>query len=223
MKINIKTLLVVFFSLVFIQLSAEDFVNIEGTQYPLKHYKMTRILEETVNNGDTLCLSGDGIMKIKFWDKDMVRVECIKTIDYAHMNISEIGIGDVIIKSNRGYKIIRINAKFSNDKFPSYKEISYRINRYVKIYMPKFANIRIENKENIECYLDTIGRNKIILKSDIGDITLKVNDKINDIYAKTKNGNIKSLYKINSTIEKKNARIILETKSGDININKLDN
>jgi hypothetical protein len=35
--------------------------------------------------------------------------------------------------------------------------------------------------------------------------------------------NIKSFYKINSTIDKKNARIVLETKSGDININKLNN
>ena len=35
--------------------------------------------------------------------------------------------------------------------------------------------------------------------------------------------NIKSRDKINSTTDKKNTRIILETESGDININKLNN
>ncbi len=223
MKINIKTLLIVFFTFIFIQLSAENLVNIEGRQYHRKHYETKKIFEETFHKGDTLYLSSSTTINIKLWDKNTVKVECIKTIDYANMNISEIGIGDIIIKSNKGYKIIRINVKFSNDKLPSHKEISYGINRYVNIYMPKLANVRIENRGNIECDLDTIGDNKVILKSYNGNITLRVDEKINGIYAITKGGNIKSFYKVNSTIDKKNARIVLNTKSGDINITKLDN
>ena len=242
MKINIKTLLIVFLSLVFIQLSAENFVELEGVQYPIKHYKMTKILEETFNRGDKLYLSGDGIIKIKFWDKDMIRVECIKTIDYAHMNISEIGIGDIIVKVKRKNRTIKINTKFLYNKLPSHKEISHIPNEYINVYMPKLTNVEMDNnkgrgeeyhliknklvltsKAGIECYLDTISDNKIILKSGKSNITLRVNSKINDIYTKTENGIIKSFYKRDSTIDKRNARIILETKSGDIEIEKLNN
>ena len=225
MKINIKTLLIVFLSFVFIQLSAENFVDLEGVQYPIKHYKMTKILEETFNRGDKLNLSGDGIIKIKFWDKDMIRVECIKTIEYAHMDISEIGIGDIIVKVKRKNRTIKINIKFLYNKLPFNKAISHIPNEYINVYMPKHTNIEVDNNKGsgIECYLDTIGDNKIILKSGKSNITLRINSKINDIYTKTKSGNIKSFYKINSTIDKKNARIVLETKSGDINIEKLNN
>jgi hypothetical protein len=245
MKIDIKTLLIVFLSFVFIQLSADNFVELEGVQYPIKHYKMTKILEETFNRGDKLYLSGDGIIKIKFWDKDMIRVECIKTIEYAHMDISEIGIGDIIVKVKRKNRTIKINTEFLYNKLPFNKEISHIPNEYINVYMPKLTNVEVDNNkgsgieynldtigrnklvlksvDGIECYLDTIGDNKIILKSGKSNITLRINSKINDIYAKTKGGNIKSFYKINSTIDKKNARIVLETKSGDINIEKLNN
>jgi len=241
-KINIKTLLTVFFSLVFVQLSAENFVELRGFKYPIKHYKMTKILEETFNRGDKLCLSGEGIIKIKFWDKDMIRVECIKTIEYAHMDINEIGIGDIIVKIKRKNGTIKINTRFLNDKLPMNKVISYVPNEYINVYMPKLTNVEIYNNKGwgeeyhiiknelvltsnvgIECYLDTIGDNKIILKSGHSNITLRVNSTINDIYTKTKSGKIKSFYKRDSTIDKKNARIILETKSGDIDIVKLNN
>lgn len=245
MKIDIKTLLVVFLSFVFIQVSATDLVTSEGFHYPIKHYKMTKILEENFSKRYKLYLSGDGIIKIKFWDKDMIRVECVKTIEYAHMDISEMGIGDIIVNVKWKNRTIKINTKFLHDKLPEGKEITYIPNKYINVYIPKLTNVEVDNNkgsgiecyidtigrnklvsksvDGIECYIDTIGDNKIILKSGESNVTLRVNSKINDIYLRTKSGNIKSFYKIDSTIDKNNARIVLETKSGDINIKKSGN
>jgi len=207
-----------------------------------KEYVVKNEWEESFLQGEKLLLNLKNseliIIDIQPWERNFVRIECVKKIKYAGFNIEEIRLGDIALKINRGRNLKRVTVKFNSDGLIRNRCITYGVGYYININLPKYADIELNGNNalvsiyniygkvdvnvkegEILCELDSLSNIPVRLNLVKGDITLKTKMKPRSIFAKTEEGEIKSFFPIDTLDPKASLKLL--TTSGNIYIQEI--
>ncbi len=207
-----------------------------------KEYVVKNEWEESFLQGEKLLLNLKNseliIIDIQPWERNFVRIECVKKIKYAGFNIEGIRLGNIVLKIKRSRNLKKVTVKFDRDGLIRNKFITYGVGYYINIKLPKYADIELNGNNalvsihniygkvdvnvkegEILCELDSLSNIPIRLNLGKGDITLKTKMKPRSIFAKTEGGEIKSFFHIDSIDPRSSLKLL--TTSGNIYIQEI--
>ena len=216
--------------------------SVQQAEKKSKEYVVKNEWEESFLQGEKLLLNLKNseliIIDIQPWERNFVRIECVKKIKYAGFNIEEIRLGDIALKIKRGRNLKRVTVKFNRDGLIRNRCITYGVGYYINIKLPKYADIELNGNNGlvsihniygkvdvnvkegeILCELDSLSNNPVRLNLGKGDITLKTKMKPESIFAKTEEGEIKSSFPIDTLDPKASLKLL--TTSGNIYIQEI--